>query len=73
MHFTGPCSNDGCRKSGSFNFTIDGDSFSVFAAGPISLQSADSDGSSTSGSDISLKSGDGVNPFAPGGKESSYF
>ena len=69
MHFTGPCSNDGCRQSGSFNFTIDGDSFSVFSAGPISLQSADSDGSRTSGFDISLKSGDGVNPFAPSGKE----
>ncbi len=64
VHITGPCSDDGCRESGTFNVTIDGESFSVHSAGPISLHSADSDGSNDSGADISLKSGDGVNPNA---------
>lgn len=63
FHVQGPCSDDGCRDSGLFNMTIDGSIFHIYSAGSISLHSANSDGANSKGSDILLKSGDGINPI----------
>lgn len=71
VHIEGPCSDDGCHPSGNFNFTIDGNAFSVNSAGPIALQGANSDGSNQKGSDVLLKSGDGINPIGGTGGDVS--
>lgn len=51
-----------------FNFTLDGESFSIHSAGLISLHSGDSDGSNVPGGDIILKGGDVLNSHDANGK-----
>ena len=67
VNVEGPCSDNGCRPSGLYNVTIDGEAFAVNSAGPITLQSANSDGKNSKGSDVSLKGGNGVNPVGGSG------
>ena len=66
-HFEGRCSDDGCRPSGTYNFTVDGKAFDVNSAGIISLKSANSNVPNGKGSNIILQSGEGINPIGGSG------
>lgn len=58
----GPCSDDGCRESGEYLIDIDGETVVVKSAGPVVVEAGNSDVGNGNGSDLSFKSGDGVNP-----------
>ena len=62
FHVEEICSDDGCRKTGEYLASIDGEAFVVHLAGTVVVEAADSNIGNGRGSNFVFKSGDGVKP-----------